>query len=775
MVAERGDGEKASFASYFRCSGNATVKLAGCSGYSGIPILNYAIFLLGVFLRSKRLMVSAKTNRAYPPISPAHTQTYAILSAFAQEQNLSPMTLTELQQKLKLGIRTAARDIFGVEIQQLNVETPPRAELGDLAFPVSFELAKLIKQATGEKQPPRVIAEKLKPELEGIEEIARVEIAGAGYINVFFDRAKLLSLFARTAPITTGRIEKLDQPKKMVEHTSINPNKAAHIGHVRNAVLGDTFVRILKAAGDRVEVQNYIDNTGVQVADVVVGFLHIEKMNLDQIKTLDASLGKDYSFDYYCWDLYTKVGLFYRDGNLSGELNPEKTGLRMEVLHALEEGNNPIADLADYVATRNVECIVDTMERLGIRYDLLARESDILHLHFWERAFELMKGTGVIRYEREGRHAGCWVMPFESHTGTDEHESDKIIVRSNGTVTYTGKDIAYQLWKLGKLGLDFHYQVFRQYQERYLLWVTTTDADAEANARVERPQFGGGITVYNVIDSRQSYPQEIVARGVAAVVPELGEDASVHFSYEMVALSPAACGELGIELSAEDRTRPYIEMSGRKGLGVKADDLINQLEAGALTEVEKRNPNLSVDEKKATAHEVAVAALRYFLLKFTRNTVIAFDFKEALSFEGETGPYCQYAAVRTNSIFRKLGDEAVVEADALLDGLARDDELQTKVAEVLSGEGGTEIWSLVMLTQQLDDVIEQCRNSAEPANLAKYTFSVAKAFSRFYHDHRILTEKDLVRRAVLIAVTKVVRAQLIAALAILGINVPEQM
>ena len=677
------------------------------------------------------------------------------------------MTLAQLQQKLKDRIRSAARELFGVELQQLAAEAPPRPELGDLAFPVSFELAKLIKQVTGEKQPPRAIAEKLKAQLEVIDEVSRVEIAGAGYINVFFDRARLLSIFAH--PDKAVDAIYTEQPKKMVEHTSINPNKAAHIGHVRNAVLGDTFQRILKAAGDRIEVQNYIDNTGVQVADVVVGFSRLEKMDLEQIKALDASLSKDYTFDYYCWDLYTKVGLFYRDGNGGGEMNPEKVKLRNEVLHALEEGNNSIARLADYVATRNVECILDTMERLGIRYDLLARESDILHLHFWERAFELMKNAGVIRYETEGRHAGCWVMPFESHTGTDEHESDKIIVRSNGTVTYTGKDIAYQLWKLGKLGLDFHYHVFRNYPDGHVLWVTQTEP------ATEQPEFGGGVTVYNVIDSRQSYPQEIVARGVAAVVPEIGEDASVHFSYEMVALSPAACEELGIELSDEDRTRPYIEMSGRKGLGVKADDLINQLETGALAEVEKRNPDLPDAEKRATAHEVAVAALRYFLLKFTRNTVIAFDFKEALSFEGETGPYCQYAAVRTNSIFRKLGNETVAAADSLMKEIAGDSALQARVAEVLSGEGGTEIWSLVMLSQQLDDVILQCRNSAEPANLAKYTFSLARTFSRFYHDHRILTEPDEVRRSVLTAVTKIVRTQLTAALSMLGINVPEQM
>jgi arginyl-tRNA synthetase len=685
------------------------------------------------------------------------------------------MSLLNLQQQLKERIRGAAREIFGVEVQQLTADTPPKPELGDLAFPVSFELAKLVKQATGEKVAPRTIAEKLKPELESVPEVSRVEIAGAGYINVFFDRAKLLHLFSTTTKVEAKA--DADQSKMMVEHTSINPNKAAHIGHVRNAVLGDTFVRILQAAGDRVEVQNYIDNTGVQVADVVVGFLHLEQMNLEKIKALDASLKPDYPFDYYCWDLYTEVGLFYRDGNPNNEPNPEKLKMRTKVLHAIEEGDNRLAELADYVATRNVECILNTMERLGIRYDLLARESEILHLHFWERAFELMKSKGVIRLETEGRHAGCWVMPFESHTGTEEHESDKIIVRSNGTVTYTGKDIAYQLWKLGKLGLDFHYNIFRNYDDGHVTWVTTTDAKAEAKAGVERPHFGGGLKVYNVIDSRQSYPQEIVARGVAAVVPEIGEDASVHFSYEMVALSPAACEALGIALSEEDRARPYIEMSGRKGLGVKADDLINQLEAGALVEVEKRNQELSQEVLKATAHDVAVAALRYFLLKFTRNTVIAFDFKEALSFEGETGPYCQYAAVRAGSIFRKLDTETQRNAFALMNRLSDESALREQVSAVLSGENGTEIWSLLTLTQQLDEVIEQCRKSAEPANLAKYTFSVARAFSRFYQrdENRIVSETDLVRRAVLIAVTRIVRAQLSAALAILGINVPEQM
>lgn len=685
------------------------------------------------------------------------------------------MKLIELQDRLKQEVRAAAAELFGIELEQVGAEVPPKPELGDLAFPVSFELAKLIKQSTGVKTNPRAIAEQLRARLEKVAEVARVEVAGAGYLNVFFDRARLLSLFSVEIPQAEDSSVVSDRPKKMVEHTSINPNKAAHIGHVRNAVLGDTFVRILQADGERVEVQNYIDNTGVQVADVVVGFMHIENMNLDQIKTLDSSLPPERPFDYYCWDLYTRVGLFYRDGEPAGTANPERLKLRTDVLHALEEGNNEVAKLADYVATRNVECIVDTMERLGIRYDLLARESDILHLHFWDRAFALMKDAGVIKLESQGKHAGCWVMPFASYTGTDEHESDKIIVRSNGTVTYTGKDIAYQLWKLGRLGLDFNYKPFRSYDDGHVAWVTTTEPNAETLPEVPRPTFGGGVKVYNVIDSRQAYPQEIVARGVVAVVPEVGEDASVHFGYEMVALSPAACLELGIELSDEDRARPFIEMSGRKGLGVKADDLIDRLEADALREVATRHPELSTEEQETTAHQIAVGALRYFLLKFTRNSVIAFDFTEALSFEGETGPYCQYAAVRANSIFRKLAADAPAKAETLIMTATNDAGSATKISETFADEAGTEIWSLVMLAERIAEVIAQCAASAEPANLAKYAFTLARAFNLFYHRHRIIAEEDETRRAVLIAVANIARQRLTVALATLGITVPERM
>lgn len=670
------------------------------------------------------------------------------------------MTLTELQTILRDKVREAAQNNFQITLDQVVAEVPPKTELGDMAFPVAFELAKQIKQATGEKQNPRNIGETLKVELESLEFVDRAEVAGAGYLNVFFDRAKFLADNLNASPLPSlKKAEDKTAPKVCVEHTSVNPNKAAHIGHVRNSVLGDTFQRILKATGKRVEVQNYIDNTGVQVADVVVGFLYLENRDLESIKALDQTLAsEEKTFDYYCWDLYAKVGQQYQtDEGLKSK--------RAEVLHLIEEGNNPTAELADYVATRNVECITKTMERLSIRYDLLPRESEILHLHFWNKAFEQMKERGVILFESEGNHAGCWVMPFESHEGTDEHETDKILVRSNGTVTYTGKDIAYQMWKLGVLGMDFFYKPFFTYADGKEIWITTA---TEAENQSQDNEFGHGTVIYNVIDSRQSYPQEVVKKGVAAIHPEIGESGSVHLSYEMVALSPAAAEELGFEIAEEDRKKPFIEMSGRKGLGVKADDLITRLEEKALEEVESRHPDSSDDEKEFIAHQIAVGALRYFLLKFTRNTVIVFDFKEALSFEGETGCFCQYSAVRANSIFRKLEERG-----ESVDGSALSDP--SKIADVFSSEAGNDIWSMLILASRLNETVEAAATQNEPAILAKYTFNLAKAFNLFYHNHKIIAENDATKRNVLIAVADAARNALTAALDTMGIAVPEKM
>lgn len=662
------------------------------------------------------------------------------------------MKLRRIQDNLKEALSDAAKKAFGYAPAVVAVEIPPSSDLGDFAFPISFELAKQIKNTTGEKVNPRSIAETLRNSLTKESFIDKVEIAGPGYLNVFLNRGAILNILQSSDSESSAQ----GATKVMVEHTSVNPNKAAHIGHVRNSVLGDTFARILRANGHSTEVQNYIDNTGVQVADVVIGFMYLEKRDLAGIRTLDSELtGTGLSFDYYCWDLYSKVGQLY-------QTDEELKSKRNEVLHLIETGGNPTAEIAEFVATRNVECILRTMDRLGIRYDLLPRESEILHLHFWAKAFEMMKERGVIKHETEGKNSGCWVMPFESHKGTDEHDADKILVRSNGTVTYTGKDIAYQLWKIGELGLDFNYRDFTPYPDGQRIWMTAVEASAE-----DRPSFGNASTVYNVIDTRQSYPQEVVRKGVAVISPARGELASVHLSYEMVALSPAAATELGFEITAEEKQKSFIEMSGRKGLGVKADDLLDRLEAKALEEVKKRQPEAPEDELISIAKKIAVGALRYFLLKFTRNTVVVFDFDEALAFEGETGVYCQYSAVRLNSIFKRLDATSVTEAIRLLDADS------SQGSKVLSENA--EIWNLLMNAGRMDDALQSAETSAEPAILAKYAFNLSRAFNLFYHNHKILGETDPIKKAVLLLTADVARQSLARALDTLGIPVPEKM
>jgi arginyl-tRNA synthetase len=659
-----------------------------------------------------------------------------------------------IQQAVHERLRSSITKLFNVDLQDFSAEIPPRTELGDLAFPVAFELAKRLKAATGQKQNPREIASRLAEEMREMEGVARIDVAGAGYINVYLDRANYI-IAAAGEP---GEVTPLMGGKIIVEHTAVNPNKAAHIGHIRNAVLGDTTVRLLRAAGETVEVQNYIDNTGVQVADVVVGFKYIEQKTLEQIKAIDER------FDYYCWDLYARVGGFYEEDRARLEY-------RTATLHEIESGKGETYEMADYISTRILACHLNTLVRAGIEYDLLPRESDVLHLHLWDKTFELLKERGAVYYATEGRLAGCWVMraPGDDDQGDEasEHEADKVIVRSNGTVTYTGKDIAVHLWKLGQLGLDFYYKPFHTYRDGHVAWITTSDP-SENDA--SHPPFGNGAAFFNVIDIGQSYPQHYVKLGVMAVDHDERVERSAHLAYEKVALTPAAAEQLGQQLSEEDRRRGVVSMSGRKGLGVKADDLIDQLEASALAEVSARHPELSEQDQRDTAHKIAIGALRYFLLKYTRNSIISFDFKEALSFDGETGPYIQYSVVRANSIFRKLSEAGIKPGDEIIRSIPRE-----RLAEMLGGEAGDDLWSLVYLASRFSDIVCGAVTALEPAIVAKWAFQIAQRFNLFYHNYHILSEADPARRALLVAITTIVRRQLIAALNVLGIEAPERM
>jgi arginyl-tRNA synthetase len=647
-----------------------------------------------------------------------------------------------LEERIRAQVSEHIRTHYGVEIP-VQVEQPKQTSFGEFAIPAAFQLAKQLRKA------PKQIAQELAPAVAAVPGVSAAEVAGNGYINVRLDRAAygalLLSPSAAALPAPTGKI--------IVEHTNINPNKAAHIGHLRNAVLGDTFVRMLRAAGREVEVQNYIDNTGVQVADVVAGFHYLEKKSLGEVRALAARE----RFDYYCWDLYARISQYYKD-------TPEALGWRAETLHAIEAGEGEQAEIGHIVADNVVNCHLATMLRLGVVYDVLPRESEILHLQFWATAFELLKQRKAIYFETEGKNAGCWVMrgtAFTEHATEDDENLDKIIVRSNGTVTYVGKDIAYQLWKFGLLGKDFFYRRHSTYPNGHVLWVTT-DTQSGPGA----PSFGRGSRVYNVIDSRQSYTQDVVVAGVGALGFTEQADASVHFSYEMVALSPATCIELGIPISEEDKRRPYVEVSGRKGLGVKADDLMDTLIAKAQEEVDSRHAEATAEERRRVATRIAVGALRYFMLKFTRNSVIAFDLREALSFEGETGPYVQYAAVRAGKILTKLEER----------GEQLPDFSRELNAEAMGRQLDFEdFWQVLLAASRVDAAIERAIASGEPSHVARYAFQLAQEFSTFYQKYPVLGEENRERRIFLLWMTSYFRDQLARTLDVLGIYVPPYM
>ena len=646
----------------------------------------------------------------------------------------------QLEKQIQAAFRDSLNIRFGID-SEIVLEQPKQASFGELAVPIAFQLARSLKQ------PPRKIAIDLLNAVGEIPGVAAMEVAGNGYVNIRLDRGALATALLNPADAE----ERSLTGKTIVEHTNINPNKAAHIGHLRNAVLGDTFVRMLRACGKQVEVQNYIDNTGVQVADVVAGFHFLEKMSSSQVADLVAAP----RFDYVCWDLYARTSQHYKD-------HPEALAWRAEVLHGVEAGSGELAQLGHLVADAIVNLHLATMLRLNVQYDVLPRESEILHLQFWASAFTLLKERKAIYFEEEGKNKGCWVMPSSAFRGGDEaNEDSKVIVRSNGTVTYVGKDIAYQLWKFGLLGKDFHYRTLIRYTDGKAVWVSTDEPQPAPS-----PEFGHRQMVYNVIDTRQSYLQDVVVAGLRALGYEAQAEKSIHFSYEMVALSPRCCADLGIELSEEDAKRPYVEVSGRKGLGVKADDLMDKLIETALREVASRHPEDNEAAQLAIAAEIAMGALRYFLLKFTRNTVIAFDFQEALSFEGETGPYVQYAAVRARNIFRKLEarGEAMPDFIALL---ARD-----AMAKQLASD---ELWQMLMAAAKADSVVERAVMAGEPAHVAKYAFQLAQTFNNFYHEFPVLAEPDPERKVFLLWMTGYLAQQLERTLAVLGIAVPAYM
>jgi arginyl-tRNA synthetase len=660
-------------------------------------------------------------------------------------------------------VAAAVRGHFAVtDVPAFTVEVPPNRALGDLAVAVAFQLARTLRK------PPRAIAQDLAGALGGIPGVSRVVATPNGYLNLYLDRPAFL--LDRVQPARAARLAegatRAPSAKTIVEHTAINPNKAAHIGHLRNAALGDTLVRVLQFCQTPVEVQNYIDDTGVQVADVIVGFRELERLSIDQVRRLADTT----RFDYYCWDLYSRVTEWY-------EGDKARLEIRASTLHDLEHGTSPVSDLGAFIVDRIVRAHLRTMSRLNIAYDLLTFEGDILRLKFWARAFDILKAQGAVFLQTEGRLKGCWVMRIgdgadaeavDGQASEDEADTrEKVIVRSNGVVTYVGKDIANQFWKFGLLGLDFRYHRFAQQAGGRTLWATTS-SEGEDGA----PSFGRASRIYNVIDSRQMYLQALLSQALRTLGHAAEAENSVHFSYEMVALSHDTARQLGYPEDAGER-KPFVEVSGRKGLGVKIDDLMDVLAEKAAREVARRNAEFSPDECRKVGDTIAVGAIRYFMLKFSRGKLIVFDIEEALSFEGETGPYLQYAVVRANNIFQKLKDRDGLTEVAMLEGL------ENAPAGALDDEGGDadphNLWAVVFEASRLDDVVDQVVRSLEFSVLAKYAFGLAQLFNAFYHRYSILNEERADHRQWRAAGVAYVRQQLTRALDLMGIAVPARM
>ena len=664
-------------------------------------------------------------------------------------------------------LRAVVSELYGLDpgsLPTMVIESPPSRTLGDLAITVAFELARTQRKA------PRMIAQEIVAALGAIDGVAKAEAAPNGYINIYLDRPGHLRQV----------LEREDTPalrpgagKAIVEHTAINPNKAAHVGHLRNAALGDTLVRLLRFQGVPVETQNYIDDTGAQVADVVVGFREIEGKTLADVRTLAESS----RFDYHCWDLYAQVTEWY-------EADATRLDARSKTLRDLEHGGNDAAEMARFIADRIVRCHLATMERLNVEYDLLSWEGDILRLDFWTMAFDILKAAGAVFLEHAGKQAGCWVMPIAdgSSTGesadedagsadssTDPESRTKVIVRSDATVTYVGKDIAYQFWKFGVLGKDFGFRFWGTQRSGRPLWATSSERTQPPETGVPpQPAFGRASAVYNVIDTRQSYLQQLLKQALAAIQHPDEAERSVHFSYEMVALSHSTARELGYAVD-DEAGRPFVEVSGRKGQGVKADDLIDRVTAAARHEVRSRNPEFAEAEADRAATIIATAAVRYFMIKYSRGKVIAFDINEALSFEGESGPYLQYSAVRAANILRKLKEQDGTDEPAISNALP------TLSAAALDDPHGTDVWALVLEASRLDEVAAQAVRTLELGVLAKYAFGLAQAFNAFYHRYPVIKEEDRAVRIWRAAAVSYFRRQLTDALDLMGCEVPQRM
>ncbi len=618
-----------------------------------------------------------------------------------------------------------ALDNAGYPAVEFDVSEPPQKEFGDLSCNVAFLLARHAK-----KPPQKIAAELVEAIRLNIKDtcVLSAETAG-GHINFKAD-------YSRLSPATLGQVlkspENYGYPDSgqgrhiVIEHTSVNPNKALHVGHMRNVIIGDTLYRIMKATNHRTTVLNYVDDSGLQVADIVVGF---------KFAGFNVEPPKGKKFDHYCGDeVYVKINEMY-------EKDPLLAEKRKLVLKEIEEGKSEIARFATDITLRVLNEQLKTCWRMKTRYDLLNFESHIVVSKLWSKTFELLKKERLTHFEEEGKNKGCWVIEAKD-------EEDKVLVRSDGTATYIAKDIPYAAWKLGLIEDPFSYREYLGQWDGSMLYATTLGGSDKPTAA---KKFNGGERVITIIDSRQARLQRIISQVLSKI--GAGTQEYFHLSYEAVTLSSETAKAFGIDIG----DRQFMHMSGRKGIYVNADYVLDTLHTKAYEEVKTRNPGFTEEQLNAIAEEIAISAIRYNMIKQDLDKIITFDVKESLSLEGDTGPYLQYAYARSQRILEKSGQN-IAGSNFAFDRLAHESEI-----------------ALIKEIAKLDLVVEDAAKSLSPKSLARYAYNLATTFNLFYEKVPVLKEQDADIRMARLALVKAFGVALKNALDVLGITALDHM
>lgn len=605
------------------------------------------------------------------------------------------MTFRDLVSETREAISSSIRNL-GYPVQDFEILEPQRTEYGDLTCNVAFQLGKKLK-----KHPfviaNEIVEKQLKPYLDEKNSssfILYVEAHPGGYINFKANFEKLTtSVFNEVLKNPNyGFYDSGKGKQVLIEHTSVNPNKALHIGHIRNMVIGDVIYRIMKATNHKTLVLNYVDDSGLQVADIVVGF----KFAGIPLEPSDNSV----KFDRYCGDeVYVKVNEMYGT-------NPTLEEKRRFVLKEIEEGSTDIARFAAKVTMRVLCDQLKTSWRMKTRYDLLNFESQIIHSGLWIKSFELLKESGISIFEYTGKNSGCWVLKLEG-------EDEKVIIRTDGTATYIAKDIPYAAWKLGIVEDPFFYYKLTNQWDGSSLWATTLESNQDQS--IHR-KFNSADVALTVIDARQSRLQRIISKVLSQIMKE--DRRYYHVGYEAVTLSSETAKILGFDAG----DKKFMHMSGRKGISINADYFLDLFHAKAYDEAKQRNPHLSPQSLNEIAEEIAVSAIRYNLIKQDLDKIITFDVKESLSLEGDTGPYLQYAYARSRRILEKAGEPISRTKYGLL---TAEQELD-----------------LLKEISKFDFVLEESARMLDPKLLARYAYRLAKVFNLFYEKVSVLKEKN---------------------------------